>query len=137
MESLEIAVKNYNATVNFVMRAVKRVTLRVRSSVIHVPRDFPTISAAVTAASAGDTILVQRGVYRESVTIPSSKSHIRIIANGTPVILDGGNNLGTGFTMMADHVEIQGFTIRDFKRAGIRGRVFSAHGSFAIDFSVI
>ncbi len=34
-----------------------------------VPDQYPTIGAAVNAASAGDTIFVESGVYRENVQI--------------------------------------------------------------------
>jgi len=37
--------------------------------VIVVPRDFPTIQAAVDAAAAGDTVSVGRGTYTEQVVI--------------------------------------------------------------------
>jgi pectin methylesterase-like acyl-CoA thioesterase len=34
-----------------------------------VPRDFPTIQAAVDAAAPGDTINIQSGIYTEEVVI--------------------------------------------------------------------
>lgn len=39
------------------------------ATIIHVPADFPTISAAISAASPGDTIIVAAGVYNEQVVI--------------------------------------------------------------------
>jgi pectin methylesterase-like acyl-CoA thioesterase len=34
-----------------------------------VPADYPTISSAISAASPGDTIIVEAGVYNEHVVI--------------------------------------------------------------------
>ena len=39
---------------------------------IHVPGDYPTIQAAINAASDGDTIVVAAGLYRENVNINKS-----------------------------------------------------------------
>ena len=37
--------------------------------VIYVPTDYPTIQAAIEAASSGDTIIVGDGVYSESLKV--------------------------------------------------------------------
>ena len=39
------------------------------AAIIHVPADYPTIGAAVTAASPGDTIVVAADTYNEQVQI--------------------------------------------------------------------
>ena len=39
------------------------------SETMLVPQDYPTISDAISHASAGDTVLVQSGVYNENVQI--------------------------------------------------------------------
>ena len=41
-------------------------------NIIHVPGDYPTIQAAITAASNGDTIIVAAGLYTENVVIDKS-----------------------------------------------------------------
>jgi parallel beta-helix repeat protein len=84
---------------------------------IVVPRDFPTIQAAVDAAPSGSTINVRRGVYREEVVIPKNltlegagagatiiKAPPTLTLNGTPVpaivrITDGGTVSMSGFTV--------------------------------------
>ena len=53
-----------------------------------VPSQYSTIQAAVNAASSGDIISIANGTYNEQVTIPSSKSNIRLVgASQSGVIL--------------------------------------------------
>ncbi len=40
------------------------------ANTLHVPADFPTIQGALNAASAGDSILVAEGTYRENIVWP-------------------------------------------------------------------
>jgi len=72
--------------------------------IVHVPDDFPTIQAAINAASEGDTVLVQPGTYVENINfngknilvgsqfiIDSNEAYINqtVIdgnANGLPVV---------------------------------------------------
>ena len=44
-----------------------------------VPSQYSTVQAAVNAATAGDVINIANGTYNEVVTIPSSKTNIRLI----------------------------------------------------------
>lgn len=39
------------------------------STTIYVPDSYPTIQAAVDAASPGDTIIVRDGTYRENIDV--------------------------------------------------------------------
>jgi parallel beta-helix repeat protein len=80
-------------------------------SVCSVGCDFTTISSAVSAASAGDTIDVQGGTYTESVAV-SKPLTIRATTPGTTVVPGPGFN-DPGFKLQADDVTIQGFTIGD------------------------
>ena len=41
---------------------------------IHVPGDFATIQEAINAASAGDTVVVDPGIFKESVTMKNGVS---------------------------------------------------------------
>src|SRR5580765_8200901 len=44
---------------------------------IHVPADFPTIQAAVNAATAGDLVMISKGVYHEAVDVKTPGITIR------------------------------------------------------------
>ena len=58
---------------------------------------YCTISAAIAArGTAGNTILVQPGIYRETITFPASGTSLAPIvlrANGAGVIIDGADDL--------------------------------------------
>jgi hypothetical protein len=87
----------------------------------HVPRDYPTIQAAVDASEEGDTVLVAPGVYSEGVVI--STSGLRLIG-GENVVLDGtgaanpGRGIHVNGTAAAPltGVEISHFEVRNFDR---------------------
>ena len=88
--------------------------------VLHVPRDYSTIQAAVDAAAAGDTVQVMAGVYNENVVVPTSS--VRLHATDG-VVLDGIGLSGIGIlvrgTSMAapvSDVEVSGFEVRNFER---------------------
>ncbi|MEZ4829621.1 MAG: nitrous oxide reductase family maturation protein NosD [Bacteroidia bacterium] len=83
---------------------------------------FSVITEAVQAASDGDTILVRSGLYQEGNIIINKP--LIVIGENQPV-LDGNNNSEI-LTLLADHVVVQGFVIRNVgtsyveDRAGIR-----------------
>lgn len=100
------------------------------ATVINVPQDYPTIQQAIDAASAGDTIQVDRrsgesqSVYYERLVI--DKELILVGESRETIIIDGGGT-GTVIRIQADNVEIRGFTIRnvDQKYSGIRANSYS------------
>jgi len=77
-----------------------------------VPDDYPTIQAAVSAASPGDTISVRKGVYRESIII--SKPLTLQGEDQENTIIDGGGR-GNVIHITASHVVVSGFTVRNGK----------------------
>ncbi|MCA1636447.1 MAG: right-handed parallel beta-helix repeat-containing protein [Acidobacteria bacterium] len=88
--------------------------------VIHVPRDYSTIQAAVDAAAAGDTVQVKAGVYNEKVVV--STSSVRLHAT-SGVVLDGTGLTGVGILVRGtsiaspvSDVEVSGFEVRNFER---------------------
>ena len=95
------------------------------TAVLHVPRDFPTIQAAVTAAREGDIIQVQSGTYNENVVLTTSGLRLHA-ASG--VVLDGTGLTGIGILILGASaaepitgVEVSGFEVRNFERGIIVG----------------
>lgn len=76
---------------------------------IHVGKDrkYPTVTAALSAASAGDTIYVHGGTYREGNIVV--RKPVRLIGVGYPV-LDGANKTEV-LSIGAPLVEVRGFRI--------------------------
>ncbi|MCP3162185.1 right-handed parallel beta-helix repeat-containing protein [Myxococcus qinghaiensis] len=84
----------------------------IRGPVLRVPGEYPTIQAAVDAASPGDTVHVAPGVYNEHVRL---KSGIRLLGSGAPfTVLDaqGASRALVDFSYASD-VVIEGFTFRN------------------------
>jgi len=79
---------------------------------IRVPGDCPTIRGAVDSAVSGEVILVASGTYYEqSLTI--DKSLTLIGENSRTTIIDGNGTKEMIVYIVADHVSISGFTIRN------------------------
>jgi nitrous oxidase accessory protein NosD len=88
--------------------------------VLHVPRDYSTIQAAVDAAAEGDTVQVKAGIYNENVVV--STSAVRLHAT-SGVVLDGTGLSGIGILVRGtsvaspvSDVEVSGFEVRNFER---------------------
>jgi parallel beta-helix repeat protein len=73
-----------------------------------------SLQAALNGANPGDTILVQGGVYRESLNIT-----MPIILEGRGHPLLDGNSIGSAITIKADGARVSGFEIRTVRRTGI------------------
>jgi pectin methylesterase-like acyl-CoA thioesterase len=83
-----------------------------------VPGDHDTIQAAVDAAEPGDLILVEPGVYEESVSVTTDELTIRG-TDRNEVILDGGFELDNGVRVTgAAGVAIENMTARNYTRNG-------------------
>ena len=63
------------------------------SQTLAVPQDYPTIGEAISHASAGDTILVQSGVYYENLQI--DKSLTLEGQSKTDTVISGKRRLGS------------------------------------------
>ncbi|HEX5614883.1 MAG TPA: plastocyanin/azurin family copper-binding protein [Acidimicrobiia bacterium] len=83
------------------------------SGTISVPDDYPTIQAAVDAASPGSLVLIEPGTYREAVTVTTPDIVIRGV-DRNETILDGEFELDNGFKVLADGVAIENITARNF-----------------------
>ena len=80
--------------------------------ILTIPDDYPTIQAAVSAASPGDTISVRKGVYKENIII--SKSLILQGEDRENTIIDGGGSSSVAH-ITASHVVVSGITVRNGK----------------------
>jgi Right handed beta helix region len=89
-----------------------------RGATLGVPGDHDTIQAAVDAAEPGDLILVEPGVYEESVSVTTDELTIRG-TDRNEVILDGGFELDNGIRVTgAAGVAIENMTARNYTRNG-------------------
>lgn len=90
---------------------------------LNVPGEHRTIQSAIDAAVAGDTILVQPGVYAERVTLRPKLTlrSVGVDAQGSlgltraeATIIDGGGAAGTGPGIAtAEGCVVDGFTVRN------------------------
>ncbi|HVS61489.1 MAG TPA: right-handed parallel beta-helix repeat-containing protein [Gemmatimonadaceae bacterium] len=102
--------------------------LPVPNRLLRVPAQYNTIQAAVTAARAGDRILVRPGTYLGTVAITGEeRNNLQILADGGEgrVILQGNHTQQTGgtckFALEPVCPERAGFFLRDVAGVIIRG----------------
>ena len=92
--------------------------------VTQVPVPYPhytSIQAAVNAASSGDWIVIDGGIYPEAVYITTPNLHIRGM-DRNDVIVDGQHTVGNGIEVWkADGVSIENLTVRNFDRPTVDG----------------
>ena len=86
----------------------------------HVVRPGQSIQKAIKAADPGDTIVVLRGVHRESVMIKEDGISVHgVNAVLKPPAKPNSSCKDSGFCVEADDVSISGFTVRNFPDFGI------------------
>jgi hypothetical protein len=86
-----------------------------------VPREYPTIQAAVDAANPGDLIRIAPGTYHEQVVVPPEKHDIVIRgADRNRVVLDGNEGRRyEGIAVHANGVAVENLTVRGFGSNGV------------------
>ena len=101
-----------------VLLAVVSLAPAANAATITVPGQCLTIEDAITAASAGDTIIVDSGTYKENVVINKSIALIGVDTGAGQPVVDGGILYGIGsiifsigIDIKADHVMVQGFNV--------------------------
>jgi len=86
---------------------------RVEAEIIRVPRDYPTIQAAMDVASEHDIVLVEPGTYTENILMKSGVT-LKSEAGAANTTIDGA---GAGSVIdcigVSDRTTIRGFTIRN------------------------
>jgi plastocyanin len=88
-------------------------------AVVRVPGDAPTIQDAVDRSEPGGMVLVDPGVYRESVTVTVPYLTIRGLDRDA-TILDGGFELANGIQVIeADGVVVENLTTRNYLLNGV------------------
>ena len=73
-----------------------------------------SLQGAINRADSGDTIIVQGGVYRESLNLSRP---ITLEGKGRPLL--DGSATGNALTINADGAKVSGFEIRTTRRTGI------------------
>lgn len=89
---------------------------------VGVGKAYSTIQAAVTAAVAGDTVLVDDGTYAGFTTARSGTADNRIVirAAGNSALINSANGRGEGITISnSSHVTIEGFRVAGMSAYGI------------------
>jgi len=84
---------------------------------------YAKINDAVTAAAAGNTVLVCAGTYTEDVAVPKA---LALVANG-PVTIDA-MGLDNGILVTASDVTVSGFTVENAIGEGILAHGMPAPG---------
>jgi hypothetical protein len=93
---------------------------------VRVPGDAETIQAAVDAAEPGGMVLIEPGVYRESITVTTPFLTIRGM-DRSRVVIDGDFERAIGIHVIeADGVTIENLTVRNHLSIGARWT--SVHG---------
>jgi plastocyanin len=103
---------------------------------VRVPRDAPTIQAAVDATEPGGIVVISPGVYEEAVVVTTPFLTIRGLDRNR-VILEGGFTLDNGIQVIeADGVTIENMTARHYVVNGfLWSGVFGYRGSYLTAFN--
>jgi plastocyanin len=106
------------------------------AATVRVPRDVPTIQAAVDRAEPGGLVLISPGVYHESAIVTTPYLTIRGISRAD-TILDGDFRRENGIHVIeADGVSVENLTARHYLLNGFSwSHVFGFRGSYLTSWS--
>jgi parallel beta-helix repeat protein len=76
-----------------------------------VPDQYPTIGAAVEAASSGDVVYVKSGVYNENVVVNKQLTLEGQSSANTTILGSGGSTPTAVLILSADNAKVTGFTL--------------------------
>ncbi len=107
-------VKPSNRSLNIRGRAAENIIVDINGN-----GNYTEIQDAVDNASSGDNITVWPGVYLENITIDKT---LNLTGSGIGVTFINANGIGSGIHIIADKVNISGFTIiNSVDRGGFAG----------------
>jgi len=89
--------------------------------------NFTTIQDAVNNASVMDTIIIRDGCYYENINV--NKQLMIESENGSENCIVDARSSGSPFTLSADGITIEGFTLRNSGEAGIK--VYSSNNKIS------
>ena len=95
--------------------------VKYSSNTIYVPDDYAKIQWAVDNASAGDTIIVRDDTYYENINVNIPHLTIRSENGSTNCIGQAANPYDHVFEVIADYVNISGFTVQNATGPGKTG----------------
>jgi parallel beta-helix repeat protein len=90
---------------------------RTEPSIIIVPDQYPTIQAAVNAASPRDIIYVKSGIYPENVYI--NKENLTLTGEDKDTTIIDGSNSETVVTVNANNIIFERFTLRNARTSNL------------------
>jgi parallel beta-helix repeat protein len=82
----------------------------VQSAEIVVPDDYPTIQAAINAASDGDTIFVRSGTYYENVVVNKA---VWLVGEDMATAIIDGNSTGYCVEIQSNGAVLENFTLEN------------------------
>lgn len=85
---------------------------------VNVPRDAPTIGAAVALVRPGGTILISPGVYRETVAVNKPRVILRGLDRNR-VVVEGQWQRDNGIVVTAPGVSIENLTVHGYNLNGV------------------
>jgi parallel beta-helix repeat protein len=85
--------------------------VKAQPTTIIVPDDYPTIQAAINAASVGDTVYVRDGTYQEDLDISKSITLMGESNQNTMIEVYPTSSGGRGISITADNVILENFNI--------------------------
>jgi parallel beta-helix repeat protein len=79
------------------------------SRTITVPDDYPTMQAAINAASDGETVFVRNGTHYENVVV---NKQVKLLGENQGGTIIAANATGIVLNIWASNVSVSGFTIK-------------------------
>ena len=129
-----------SALLPFWLVACLLVLAPLSQAAIHEVRDGDSIQASVKAASAGDTILVYPGTYRETVYVDKDDITLKgVVEEGEWPNLEGDKQLNDAILYSGNGFSVEWFKITNYKGNAIMGQAgnnFSIRNNWIIDTGV-